>query len=373
MAFEKYFQGFLIRLGGEALHRFTQEGTDEVRPHTLFKGEEIIKKICPLNDKACSIMLNEYYYFTELLNESCFVENEKCIISGYIVAELRKDVLLKKMPFEGYKKDSRLLSSIGYVWGRLYNRDGGYVEITKPSKHAGTMIGPVSFVEIYAEKGKVKVGEYDPNKRDYFNNLIPPSFLKLVNPFENDKLEMWFNAYWTTRPYSTVHHIDKGTFVLKKKFECSKIKLTFKKYKYFNSKREEEVNLDNFAKDCHDRTFKIVKAEEGLLYTVIKSSVFEEGFDPEAENMPVKTEDYARLKIKLDEYKKLPNVIAVFNEKELFPDANNSQKNIKYLQNQEEENYSAEHIEWRKKQVKDFTFLGGYLPIKDVDQSSIKK
>tara|TARA_R100000656_G_C3956399_1_gene129237 strand:- start:370 stop:1545 length:1176 start_codon:yes stop_codon:yes gene_type:complete len=373
-AFEKYFKGFIIYVGGEALHRFTQEGTDEVRPHTLFSGDQIIKKICPSAKKECSVKSDEYYYLTELLDKSCLDEKEKCIISGYIVAQLRKDILLKHMPIEGYNNDSRLLGTIGYTWGRLYNLNGEFIEITEPSKHVGTMMGPVSFIQLYAEKGAIKEGVYDPNKRDDFNNLLIPNFLKLSNPFKNDSLEMWFNASWKTWPYNTFHHIDIGAFVLKKHYDCSKIKLNAKNYKYFKSGRPDEVNLNNFSKDCHDRTFKIIKAEEGLLYAVIKSSVFDEGYDPDANNyFPKKTEDYTRLKIKLKEYRKLPNVMAIFNEKELFPDSNNPRENIEYLQLQEEENYSAEHIEWKKKQVKDFTFLGGYLPIKDVDQSSIKK
>tara|TARA_R110000868_G_scaffold248282_22_gene504750 strand:- start:18954 stop:20123 length:1170 start_codon:yes stop_codon:yes gene_type:complete len=369
-AFEKYFKGFIIYIGSEDLHRLTQEG----RPHTLFSGDQIIKKICPSDKKECSIKPDEFYYFTELLDKSCLVEDEKCIISGYIVAELRKDVLLKKMSLDGYDNDTRGLASVGYIWGRIYNKEGSFIEITEPTKLAGNILGPVSFVELYAEKGAYKGRVYDPQKRNSFNNLNKPNFLKLSNPFENDSLEMWFNASWTTWPYNTVHHVDKGTFILKKNFDCSKIKLNAKNYKYFKSGRPDEVDLNNFSKDCHDRTFKIIKAEEGLLYAVIKSSVFDEGYDPEANNyFPKKTEDYTRLKIKLNEYRKLPNVMAIFNEKELFPDSNNPRENIEYLQLQEEENYSAEHIEWKKKQVKDFTFLGGYLPIKDVDQSSIKK
>ncbi|MBH48045.1 MAG: hypothetical protein CME71_07725 [Halobacteriovorax sp.] len=359
LAFEKYFQGAYLNILSEKIHTLSVK----MGPNTLFKGDQIIKKLCPVPKKECDIKLDEYYFLTELKDKSCYSKkkDETCIISGYIVAQLLKERLLKKMPIEGYKTDTRSLSSVGYKWGRLYNREGDFNTLTG-SKRAGSYYSP-GFPLIFGQTSIVE-GKY---KRDEWGNIEKPRGLKIINPFENDSLEMWYQSEWV---YDNIYPVDKGGFTLKKEFDCSKIKINTKDYKYFDFK-DDSTNFDitKINTICHELTYKIFKSENGVLYTYIKSNFYDSEFEHSPEYITEETRD-TNIGIPAAEYQKLPSVVAAFEERELFPDPQNPEKYINYVLFQEIENSDNEEQKWNKS--RGFRFLR-HFPLKDADQGKLRK
>tara|TARA_R110000868_G_scaffold127493_6_gene335206 strand:+ start:6787 stop:7959 length:1173 start_codon:yes stop_codon:yes gene_type:complete len=359
IAFEKYFQGAYISITSEILHTYSVE----MGPNTLFRGDQIVKKLCPLPKKECDIKPDEYYFLTELEDKSCFSKDkkQKCIISGYIVAEVLKERLLKEMPIEDYKKDFRSLSNIGYKWGRLYNRTGDFKTLTGSKKTKG-YYSP-DFPMIFGSSGEIE-GKYERNDG---GNIIIPRTLRIPNLFENDSLEMWYTSAWV---YNNIDPVDKGGFTLKKDFDCSKIKTNTKNYKYFEFKDDpNNFDITKINTICHDLTFKIFKAEKGLLHAYIKSNFYDSEFEHSPEYITEETRD-TNIGIPAAEYQKLPSIVATFEEKELFPDPQNPEKLINYILSQDVVNFHDEAQAWNKS--RGFLFLR-HFPLKDADQGKLRK
>ncbi|MFX3675829.1 MAG: hypothetical protein ACN6I6_02230 [bacterium] len=359
MAFERYFQRSYLLMTRERTHKLSKSGAVA----TLFTGEDIVKKLCPLTQKGCDIKSGEYYFLTELKDKSCFSKDkkEKCVISGYLVVEVLKDRLLKEMPVEGYRNDSRSLDDIGYTWGRLYNTTGDYKALTGSEKMQ--YYHSPYFSLIFGHRGESGASHNSGSSE----SIIAPKVFKIFNPFDNDPLEMWYYSLWVLE---NIFPVDKGGFTLKKDFDCSKIKTNTKNYKYFEFKDDpRNFDITKINTICHDLTFKIFKAEKGLLHAYIKSNFYDSEFEHSPEYITEETRD-TNIGIPADEYQKLPSVIATFEEKDLFPDPEKPEKLINYIVSQEVEGFHNEEEEWIKTRGLRFK---RHFPLKDADQSKLRK